>query len=265
MTALRMWFNGRPATLDDVGALLSTPYGHFTSMQARGGRVQGLQRHLARLQQATRALFASDLDLDAARGWLRDALGDADASVRMSVYSRAFDRERPLQPAAADLLLVLGPPRRVDAAPVRVCSVQGERAAPQLKHLGSFGLWYQRRLAQQRGYDDALLVTADGEVAEGTIWNVGFVDADGIVWPTAPALDGISMQLLKAGLAELGVAQTVRRVDLAEVERFRGAFFTNSTCAALPLAAIDAVTYTPGPATPTLLARALATQPWEAP
>lgn len=265
MTAPRMWFNGRPATLDDVAALLTTNYGHFTAMQVRNGRVQGLQRHLQRLQDATRALFASDLDLERVRAWLRAAVGNADASVRISVYSQAFDRDHPLRSVAPDVLLALAPPRRIDAASLRVCSMRVEREAAQLKHLGSFDLFHQRRQAQQLGFDDALLVRADGAVAEGSVWNVGFCDGRGIVWPDAPALDGIAMQLLKAGLAELGVPQSVRQVELTEVGGFGGAFFTNSTRAVMPLAAIDAAPFALDPAWRELLERALASQPWERP
>lgn len=265
MTAARMSFNGRPATLDEVAALASTHYGHFTAMQARGGRVQGLLRHLERLQSATRELFSSDLDLDRLRAWLREAIADADASIRVSVYSRAFDRDRPLAPAAPDVLIAVAPPRRIAAASLRVRSVRYAREAPHLKHVGTFGLFHQKRLAQMHGFDDALFVTADGAVAEGSIWNVAFRDEDGIVWPDAPMLDGISMQLLKAGLAERGVAQSSRRVELAETGRFRSAFFTNSSRAAVPLARIDDVAFAPDGDTRALLEAALATQPWEAP
>ncbi len=265
MTGLRLWFNGQPAVLDDLAPLAMLNYGHFTAMQARGGRVQGLQHHFERLQGATQALFASELDVPLLRRHLRKALGESDASVRISVYSRAFDRDRPLRPAAADVLIAIAPPRHMASTSLRVCSVRYQRASPHIKHVGTFDLFEQKRRAQQRGFDDALFVTADDAIAEGSIWNIGFHDAQGIVWPTAPALNGISMQLLKAGLARLGVAQVERRVELAELAEFRGAFFTNTSRAAVPLSGIDAVGYAQDEAGMRLLEAAMATQPWEMP
>lgn len=260
-----MYFNGAPATLDMVAVLAACNYGHFTALQARGGRVQGLQRHLDRLQAATQELFGHGLDADRLRGWLREALGDADASVRVSVYSRAFDRDHPLRAAQPDVLIALTPARRVEAAALRVRSVRFARELPHIKHLGSFGLFHQRRLAQAQGFDDALFVTADGFVAEGSTWNILFHDGAQVIWPQAPMLDGISAQLLRAGLAELGVAQASRPVDLSEIPGFRAAFFTNTSCQVMPLMAIDAIDMPIDHDLRGLLERALATQPWQAP
>lgn len=50
-------FDGRPATEEDLGRALFFNYGHFTAMQVRGGRVRGLDLHLARLDAANRELF----------------------------------------------------------------------------------------------------------------------------------------------------------------------------------------------------------------
>ena len=265
MMAQRIWFNGRPATLADVAPLLATNYGHFTAMPVRGGRAQGLQLHLRRLQEATRALFASELDLGEVRDWLRRAVGETDAAVRISVYSCAFDRDRPLPAVPVDVLIAVAPPRQHERRPLRVCSMRLARATPAIKDLGSHALFHGRRLAQARGFDDALLLDASGAIAEGSIWNVGFADAGGIVWPAAPALDGVCQQLLKAGLAELGVAQSVHRVEPAEVARFDGAFFTNSMRGAVPLTGIDEADFRPATALCALLDRALAIQPWQRP
>jgi branched-subunit amino acid aminotransferase/4-amino-4-deoxychorismate lyase len=73
-----------------------------------------------------------------------------------------------------------------------------------------------------------LLVGPDGEIAEGAITNIGFVEAGGVIWPSAPALRGISMQLIEAGLAEKGIASERRRVTLSDLPTLEAAFLTNS-------------------------------------
>lgn len=260
----RIELNGEPAGLDDLRLLAVQNYGHFTSMQVRDGCAPGLDLHLQRLQQATQELFGHPLDLEATRGWMRRAVAGADElSLRVNVFSRRFDRDRPLTPAAPDVLVTTAPARASAGPPLRVASVRYQREAPHIKHVGTFGLFHQRRLAQSRGADDALFVTADGAVSEGSIWNVGFFDGERVVWPDAPMLRGVSMQLLQAGLRETGVPSLVRRVGLDEIANFRAAFFTNSGCAVQPIAAIDAVEFAAAPELAGALAAAVRTAPWQ--
>lgn len=260
----RIEVNGEPAGLDDLRLLAVQNYGHFTSMQVRDGAVQGLDLHLQRLQQATQELFGQALDLAATRGWMRQAVAGAAAlSLRVNVFSRRFDRDRPLKPAAPDVLVTTAPARGTASPPLRVASLRYQREAPHIKHVGTFGLFHQRRLAQSRGGDDALFVTTDGAISEGSIWNVGFFDGERVVWPDAPMLEGVSMRLLRAGLREIGVASLVRRVELAEIGHFRAAFFTNSGCAVQPIAAIDEVGFAPAPQWLETLEAAAGTVPWQ--
>ena len=87
--------DGEPAALR---ALAQVNYGHFTSLQARGGAVQGLGLHLARLVDGTTALFDAALDVASVRRWMRDAVATAggSGSVRVTVLLRHFDHRAPL-------------------------------------------------------------------------------------------------------------------------------------------------------------------------
>lgn len=260
----RVQLNGRTASADDLRALALVNYGHFTSMQVCDGAVRGLGLHLQRLRQATGELFGSALDIDQTRGWMRDALDcmDGAASVRVTVFSRALDRDRLLEPAAPDVLVAVAPARRIPVDPLRVRSVRYQREAPHIKHVGTFGLFHQKRLAQAAGFDDALFVDAGDAIAEGSIWNVGFFDGVRVTWPDAPALPGISMQLLQDGLRRRGVPVDVRRVELAEVATFRAAFFTN-TSSTVPLSRIDTMEFRVDAHLLALLDECMSVHPWE--
>jgi len=261
----RIEVNGAPATLDDLRRLAMQNYGHFTSMQVRDGAVQGLYLHLDRLKDATRELFGRELDLAAVRGWMRRIAGDAGSlALRVNVFSRAFDRDRPSQPAAPDVLVSAAPARRECTSPLRVRCQRYDRGAPHIKHVGTFGLFHQRRIAQQHGFDDALFMTADGAISEGTIWNIGFFDGRQVVWPQAPMLRGISMQLLQEGLRRNGVPMTVRRVTREELGDFRGAFFTNSAHAVQPIACIDDAAFVIDAGLRETLEAAIARAAWQA-
>src|SRR5690606_169811 len=221
--------------------------------------------HLERLAQATLELFGTALDLQQVRGWMRQALAGAPttATLRVNVFARGLDRSRLDRVVDPDVLVTTSPASAAPPRPMRVRSAAYHRDAPHIKHVGTFGLFLQKRLAQLAGYDDALFVDSTGAVAEGSIWNVGFVERDGFTWPNAPALAGISMQLLKSGLAANGIACTTRRIELAELEGFRGAFFTNSAQPVRPLVAIDAVRFDPDTTWTALLEAAMASQPWQ--
>jgi branched-subunit amino acid aminotransferase/4-amino-4-deoxychorismate lyase len=243
LPAFRCELNGREADAGDLRALALVNYGHFTTMQAGESGVRGLDRHLARLDAATRELFGTPLHAERVRTLLRGALDgwNGDAAVRITVFSRAFDREHPSRAFAPDVLVTVTPPRRADTAPVRLKTFHHERALPAIKHVGTFALFHHRRLAQQVGFDDALFVDASGAISEASIWNIGFHDGAGIVWPGAPQLHGVSMQLIENGLRERGIATAMRNVPLADVATFRSAFLTNCGCPVRPVASIDGV------------------------
>ncbi|HKP66264.1 MAG TPA: aminotransferase class IV [Casimicrobiaceae bacterium] len=252
----RCELNGAAASAADLRALATTNYGHFTAMQLEHGGVRGLDLHLARLDASTRELFGQPLAGALVRGYARRALDgfDGAASMRINVFARALQRERMAEPAAPDVVVSIGAPRRIETTPLRLKSFRYERVLPHVKHVGTFGMFHHRRLAQLDGFDDALFVDAGGAVSEASVWNIGFFDGKGIVWPDAPALRGISMQLLQKGLGERGVPSDSHRIAHADIGAFRSAFLTNCSCAVRPIGEIDGVGFTVDPELDAMLA-----------
>ncbi|MFF1505885.1 aminotransferase class IV [Streptomyces sp. NPDC058326] len=221
--------DGVPAADPALLAALMSGFGHFTAMQVRDGRVRGLGLHLARLDRSTHELFGGELDGKRVRGLVAGALetaGVRDASVRVYGYE------------GARLAVTVAPPApEGPGAPQRLTSVEYWRPAPHIKHLGGFGQSYHREAARRAGYDEALLTSPYGEIAEGAITNIAFWDGASLVWPSAPCLEGITMTLLTARLA------SVRRpVTLADLSGYRAALVTNSRTIA-PVTSIDEVTF----------------------
>jgi branched-subunit amino acid aminotransferase/4-amino-4-deoxychorismate lyase len=219
---LRIEIDGSAATESELRHLALSSYGHFTAMQIRNGKVQGLDRHLARLSAANREMFDTELDGDRVRDHIRHALGDtADASVRTMVVLAEDDRP--------SVLVTVRPPAGVPSTPHRLLSVAYQRPLPHLKQIGGgFGQVYHRRVAERGGYTEALLTGPDGMLIEGGITNVAFFDGTGVIWPDAPALIGIAMQLLEANLADGGIPTRRRPVYLADLPSFASVFVTSS-------------------------------------
>lgn len=247
-------------------ALAWSNYCHFTTVRVRDGAVQGLDLHFDRLRQGNSELFGAALDEVAVRGWMRQAsaASGGDCSLRVTVFSRHFDHRRPQRELPVDVLVTASAPVVPVLQPLRVRSGAWQRPLPHLKHVGMFALHHHRRQAVLAGWDDVLLVggeDADAPICEGSVWNIGFWDGQGVVWPQAPALRGTGERLLQEGLAVQGVAQQIRPLALSEVAGFRAAFAVNAN-GVRAIGAIDGAAYAEAPELVRLLAVAARHAHW---
>jgi branched-subunit amino acid aminotransferase/4-amino-4-deoxychorismate lyase len=222
--------DGREPTREELLDAALDTYGHFTAMQVRGGRTRGLDLHLARLDAANRELFGEELDGERVRSLIRHALAGAspDASVRVIVRSAAANSSSGAGSAMRVFVTVRAPFTMPHDASQRLRSARYLRTAPHIKRPGDFGQTYHIAQAQKAGYDDALLVADDGTIAEPAIANIAFFDGSNVIWPDAPVLPGITMQVIAPRLAEHGMPSRTARVTLADVGDFAGACVTNS-------------------------------------
>ncbi|MFE5597524.1 aminotransferase class IV family protein [Streptomyces sp. NPDC056549] len=235
-----MELNGAPADLEAVKALALVNYGHFTSMRVDDRRVRGLALHLERLQRDCRAVFATELDTDRVRDYIRRAVADQDGSfvVRVSVFDPALDMGHPSAPATPHVLVTSRPTGRLPMPPMRVKTIPYVRDVPVVKHIGLFGALHARRTAQLDGFDDALFHGPDELISEGGTWNVGFIDNDGnVVWPKAEVLPGVTMALLQQH------PHTITHITQHEAHRMQAAFATNTSIGVRAINAIDSTQF----------------------
>ena len=229
---LRTEVDGREATAEQLRFPAFT-YGHFTAMQVRDRSVRGLALHLSRLDAGNGELFGAGLDGDVVRDRIRHALDDdiADASVRVYVGE---DGRR------VSILVTVRGPIEVTSEPIGLMSVPYQRSEPHIKHVADHGQVYHRRRAELAGFDDALLTGPDGVISEAGIANIAFFDGTTVVWPDAPALQGITMQLVEPRLTEGGVPTRSGPMFLRDLASYRAAFVTNSR-GIVPVGRIDDV------------------------
>lgn len=246
--------------------------GHFTTVQVRGGRVQGRDLHLARLEDASRTLYGSAPGVSLIRERIRAALREGgmsggDCTLRVRILParpgcRAGSPSQGVQALPLRIKIDLEALRDPPSAPLRLRTYAGLRECAGVKHLALDFQLEAKRAAQAAGHDDALLLAADGRISEGTFWNVLFWDGSAAVWPDAPALMGTTWQLLERELARAGVPQRSRAIRVEALGAMRAAFALNSTGIA-DIAAVDGHVLPGDPAAGRRLRELLADVPWE--
>jgi branched-subunit amino acid aminotransferase/4-amino-4-deoxychorismate lyase len=158
-------------------------------------------------------------------------------------------------------MVVVRPPGEPPAVTQRLTAVAYQRPAAHIKHVGTFGQIYHGLAAERAGFHDALLTGPGAVIAEGAITNIGFFDGNAVVWPSAPALAGITMQLVTRALAERGVPSRRATVRLIDLLSFRSAFVTNSLGVA-PVGQVDDQPLPTGPEFTRDLSEAYESVPW---
>jgi branched-chain amino acid aminotransferase len=203
--------------------------GVFEVMRLYGGRLFALEDHLTRLGRSA-ANLRLPVDLDAVRADVETLVEHnevQDAAMRV-VITRGGHRlavVEELKPLPDTLALAT-----IEYAPTRVLD--------QVKSLSYGANMLARRLAQEQGADDALLVTPHGRVLEGpTTTFVCSLDGETLVTPplSEHILDSITRRHL-LGVVEV-TEQVLARDDLARV---REAFMASTLREVHPVSTIDA-------------------------
>jgi 4-amino-4-deoxychorismate lyase len=246
----------------DLEAIAYVNYGHFTTIFVLDGGVPGLSLHLDRLDRDAKIVFGHGIDRDKVRDRLREAVQDHElpVSARVTVFARGISFADMKDLPEPDFTVKIRPVRTTKPGPLRVRSSRYQRYLPEVKHVGTFSLFHEFRLARQAGFDDVLFVDDDGWISEGSVWNVGFYDGERVILPSAPALPGVEMRLVQGALT---IPCETRPVNLRDTSAFRAAFMTNAIIAPTLIAAIDDVTYEPDPEFAALLTEAHAAIPLE--
>jgi branched-subunit amino acid aminotransferase/4-amino-4-deoxychorismate lyase len=245
----RLEINGRAVSVETLWFPALSNYGHYTAMQVRNGKTRGLKLHLNRLRVATRELFDADLDHDRVREHIRHALSDD--TEEASVFVTVFRHDAHAEPS---IMVTVGAQR--------LQSVGYQRPLAHIKHVGTFGQSHYEAIAQRNGFDEALLTGSDGAVSEATGANIGFFDGAAVVWPSTPALRGITMQLLELTLADVGMLSQRRSVRLDDLASF-SAVFVSSSIGITPVSQIDGHSFSVDTELMTALAQAYESVAWD--
>lgn len=228
--------------------------GCFEALRSYGGRLFGLDEHLERLAASAAALDIALPSLEKVGRWANSAAAaQGDGVVRILASGGPEGTEVYVFAAPLPDLpetLRLGPvaaPWHPGGEPWELAGIKTLSYAPNMA---------AGRMAQARGFDDALLLSRSGEVLECPTSSVLWV-ADGVI--ETPSLDlgilgSITRRTALALAARLQAPVREGRFPLARLELASEAALLSSIKEIVPVTAVGEWTYPPGPVTARLAA-----------
>ena len=200
-------------------------YGLIETMRVRDGRIPFLERHLARLGRSLGELGLPTPSQDVV-ALVKPFAGTGDAVLRLEVQDgRASVTVRELPALAPPAVITASEPHQPYSHKTteRDCFADAGQEA---------------EVAEA---DDALLLTHDGWVAEGTVWTVFWWAGDAL---RTPALD---LGILP-GIGRARVLELVPRVEQGRYPKQalgeKSLFLTNSVRGIVPIGSLDGVPVT---------------------
>lgn len=215
-----------------------------------GRRLPFVDEHLARMADGCR-FFSLPFSRREAKETLKSALAEIppeiEARLRLNLISHGNQRAEktafqtawePLQEMGAwqseGVILGTAPFQRFSHSPV-----VRFKTTSYLENIFVFS-W-----AREQGFFDALFTNEHGEITEGSISNVFFLDKDKILTPPVKVglLPGITRKQIIEVASQLDRSVVESTFTLAGLERFDGAFVTNAVIEILPVYMINDTKY----------------------
>jgi branched-chain amino acid aminotransferase len=213
--------------------------GAFEVMRLYSGRPFAYEDHLARIARTCAGLHLEP-DLPALRretAALLEQSGPIEGLLRL-VLTRGGRRIGLIEPL----------PRHKAIARVATIRYAPNRVLDGLKTLSYAGNVLAKRIAQEAGYDEALLVTPHGRVLEGSTWSFFWVRDGALLTP--PLEDRILGSITRERI--LAVTDAVEEIcTLDDLRGAQEAFIASTVRVVQPIAAIDELELpaAPGPVT----------------
>jgi branched-chain amino acid aminotransferase len=214
--------------------------GVFEVIRLYDGRPFALDRHLARLERsATNLRLPVDLEAVRADAWRLLAQADADPQHELLriVVTRGGRR----------LLLTEPMPPNPDVVRLASITYSPTRILDGIKSLSYGANMLAGRLARERGFDEALLVTPHGRVLEAPTSSIFWIDDGRLL---TPPLDEHILASITRAIVIDATGASERSCTLDELMQADEAFLASTTREVQPISAIDDRTFdAPGPVT----------------
>jgi branched-subunit amino acid aminotransferase/4-amino-4-deoxychorismate lyase len=216
----------------------------------KGRRLAFVEDHLYRMAEGANFFalpFSGEKALEALKLALEEIPSDLEARLRLNLLSygdhgvekSTFDTSwEPLQEKSTwqghEAKLALAPFQRFSGSPLLKF-----KTTSYLENIFVF-TW-----ARDQGFFDALFTNERGEITEGCISNVFFFEKDQILTPPTRAglLPGVTRKQIIEAAGVSGISLKEQTVMPGDLDRFDGAFVTNSVVEILPVSTVGDIDY----------------------
>jgi len=239
--------------------------GVFEGIRAYNGRIFKLERHIERLFDSAKAIR---LDLPHTQAQICDIVVETcrrnaidDGYVRLVVTRGPGDLGIDPRKCPRPELFVIARPQltmyKAASAGIRMVTSTFRRNAidatsPSIKSLNYLNNVLARIEANDRDADEALMLDAQGYVAEATVDNFFIVTEHELMAPpTATNLKGVTRETLLALARSLGIRTRERPFTLFDVWTAREAFICGTGAEVVPVLSVDGRTIGDGGIGPT--------------
>lgn len=200
----------------------------YETIRVKGGTLPLLDRHLARLERNSRAVGLLPPPGDLAKLLLTTAgTGARDRMLRVEWDGAELEVDSRALPSLA---------------PVRLITSSETHPGYIVKTTDRKVFDRAREEAQSRGADDALLLTSDGFVAEGTLFAIGWFEGERMKLPSLDLgiLPSVSRGRVLELAGEIGIETEEGRFRLSELDG-RAAWIATAVRGVVPVASLDGV------------------------
>ena len=213
--------------------------GIFEVIRVYEGRPFAIEAHLARLEQSARNLRLP-LDLEAVRAEAHRLLAQAGPGPAHELLRIVVTR------GGRRLLLTEPMPSSPDRIRLTAITYSPTRVLDGVKSLSYAANMLASRLARERGFDEALLVTPHGRVLEAPTSSIFWVRGEELLTP--PLDDHILASITRAAVIEVtGASEAACTLDdLAAADE---AFLASTVREVQPIAAVDDLLFGDSPVT----------------
>jgi branched-chain amino acid aminotransferase len=227
--------------------------GVFEGIRAYNGRVFRLERHVDRLFDSAKAIrldirhTPADVCGIVLESCRRNAI--TDGYIRLVVTRGPGDLGiDPRKSPRAELIVIVRRALALYAKPaegIRLVTSAARRNAvdalsPAIKSLNYLNNVLAKIEANDRGADEALMLDANGYVAEATVDNVFIVSSHALLTPpTATNLKGITRETILALAADLGIRAEETPLTLFDVWTAKEVFICGTAAEVVPVASVD--------------------------
>lgn len=203
--------------------------GAFEVIRVYDGRPFALDEHLLRLERSAGNLRLP-IDLEAVRADANRLLAHAGTGPSHEMLRIVLTR------GGRRLMLTEPLPKTPDRLRLGSVVYSPTRVLDGVKSLSYAANMLASRLAQERGFDEALLITPHGRILEAPTSSIFWVKDEGVLTP--PLDDHILASITRAAVIDLTGAQE-RACTLDDLAGADEAFLASTTREVQPIAAVD--------------------------